>query len=91
MSLSTQQIEKAMFVGRAIAHDVIRDHMSREWTGLDPQDGDQLLAVGLTMPDWSEAYWSEAEQIARDADWSEVERIAREAYEAELASTDKEL
>ena len=74
MSLTTQQIEKAKFIGQAIAHDVIRENMSREWTGLDPQDGDQLLAVGLdsTMPEWSEA-----------------ERIAREAYEVELANGKK--
>jgi len=31
-------------IGRAIARDVIADGMPREWTGLDPQDADQIPA-----------------------------------------------
>ena len=29
-------------IGRAIARDVIAEDMPREWTGLDPQDADQI-------------------------------------------------
>lgn len=44
-------------VGRAIARDVLADGLPREWTGLDPQDGDQLAAAGLEpgTPAWGEA------------------------------------
>jgi hypothetical protein len=29
-------------IGRAMARDVLADHMPREWTGLDPQDADRI-------------------------------------------------
>jgi hypothetical protein len=29
-------------IGRAIARDALADGMPREWTGLDPQDADQI-------------------------------------------------
>ena len=42
----TKTIETAVTIGtrigRAIARDVIADNMPREWTGLDPQDVDQI-------------------------------------------------
>lgn len=30
------------FIGEAIAKDVVAEGMPREWTGLDPQDVDQI-------------------------------------------------
>ena len=49
-------------IGRAIARDVIADDMPREWTGLDPQDGDQLTAAGIAP---GTAAWDDAETAAR--------------------------
>lgn len=50
----------------AIAHDVMagRGEISKEWTGLEAQDGDQLLAAGIE-PDT--AGWEAAENAARTA------------------------
>ena len=31
-------------IGRAMARDVLAESMPREWTGLDPQDADQIPA-----------------------------------------------
>lgn len=57
-------------VGLAIYHDVIAEpDMSREWTGLSAEDGDQLTLAGL-LPDTPE--------------WDEAERMARETYEAAI-------
>lgn len=44
-------------IGRAIADTVRGERLPREWTGLDPQDGDQLLAAGFAAgtPEWDEA------------------------------------
>lgn len=44
-------------IGRAIARDVIREDMPREWTGIDPQDADQLTAAGIAIgsDEWDEA------------------------------------
>ena len=57
-------------IGRAIARDVLADDMPREWTGFDPQDGDQLTAAGI-QPD--------------DPRWAAAERAAHAAYVAYLA------
>jgi hypothetical protein len=55
--LTTAQANAAYLVGKAIAKDVLREDMPRQWTGLDPQDADQLTAVGLEprTPEWYEA------------------------------------
>jgi hypothetical protein len=45
-------------IGEAMARDVIADGMSQEWTGLDPQDADQIPA-GMDL--------DAVERIARDA------------------------
>lgn len=45
-------------IGAAIARDVLaEDDLPFEWTGLDAQDGDQLLAAGFVAgtPEWAEA------------------------------------
>jgi hypothetical protein len=45
-------------IGQAIARDVrVNPELPREWTGLDPQDGDQLLAAGFERgtPEWDAA------------------------------------
>jgi len=44
-------------VGRAMAADVLREDMPREWTGIDAQDGDQFTAAGIAVdtPEWEEA------------------------------------
>lgn len=58
-------------VGRAIARDVLSDaDLSREWTGLDPQDGDQFLAAGL---------------VAGTPEWDRAETAAESAYREALA------
>lgn len=51
-------------VGRAIARDVLADDMPREWTGIDPQDGDKITRAGV-RPGTPE--WAEAEEAARVA------------------------
>jgi hypothetical protein len=51
-------------VGRTMARDVVADGLPREWTGLDPQDGDRLTAAGIE-PGTPE--WNEAEEAARVA------------------------
>lgn len=71
--LSTIQIEKAKFVGRAIAHSVQQDGLDWAWTGIEAEDADQLSSVGLE---------------GGTAEWAEAERLAREAYDAELATKD---
>jgi hypothetical protein len=38
--MTTQEIGTR--IGKAIARDVIAEDMPREWTGLDPQDADQI-------------------------------------------------
>lgn len=68
--LSEQQRQAAEFVGRAIAHTVIQEHIAdRQWTGLDGDDGDRFAAVGL---------------VPHTDEWDEAERVARLAYEVEL-------
>ena len=79
-------------IGRAIARDVLAGVMSREWTGLDPQDGDQLTAAGIVpdSSDWDKACtaahetYIEALEIAwwewHDQDYS---RASAEMDEAE--------
>ena len=57
-------IEVGASIGDAIARDVIADGMSVEWTGLDPQDGDRLTAVGIE-PDTH--LWEVAEHAAQAA------------------------
>ena len=41
-------------IGFAIADTVLRENLPHEWTGLDPQDGDQLTSAGLEpkTPEW---------------------------------------
>ena len=43
-------------VGAAIARDVLAEDLPRAWTGLDSQDGDQLIAAGILpgTPEWDE-------------------------------------
>lgn len=57
MTQTTKAAEVGARVGRAIARDVLADGLPREWTGLDPQDGDQLTAAGIEpgTPEWDEA------------------------------------
>lgn len=59
---TTTKIEDARLIGarigKAIARDVIADpDMSSDWTGLDAQDGDQLLIAGFSLgtPEWAAA------------------------------------
>lgn len=68
--MTKRQKAAATMVGRAIAHDVLADAMPREWTGLDPQDGDQLRAVGI--------------EPGSDA-WLAAEEMAARAYREALA------
>jgi hypothetical protein len=44
-------------IGRAMANDAMADGMPTEWTGLDAQDGDELLALGIDAddPEWAAA------------------------------------
>ena len=62
----------AEHVGRAIARDVIAENLDRQWTGLDIQDGDHFLKIGLdnTMPEWDRA-----EEIARDSYFRALDSI----------------
>ena len=62
--MMTAAYEIGTRVGRAIAHDVLADSLSREWTGLDPVDCDQLVAAGIE-PDT--AAWTVAEATAKAA------------------------
>ena len=48
-------------IGKAIAKDVLAEGMPRQWTGLDPQDGDQLTAAGIEP---NTHLWAMAEAIA---------------------------
>lgn len=49
-------------VGQAIARDVIATpELPRQWTGLDPQDGDQLTTAGIEP---GTAAWAAAEAAA---------------------------
>lgn len=62
MSMS-KAIKIGKMIGRAIARDVMADHdmmadgMTRKWTGLSPEDGDQLTAEGILRgtPEWETA------------------------------------
>ena len=53
----TNATEIGARIGKAIARDVISERMDRAWTGLDAQDGDQLMAAGIEhgTPEWTEA------------------------------------
>lgn len=62
MGMAKQAIIIGLAIGRAIANDVLRDDLPRRWTGLDPQDGDQLTAVGIEA---GTAEWQLAEDIAK--------------------------
>lgn len=63
------QIRKtAIKVGRAIAYDVMCEDMPREWTGLDPQDGDQFSDYNMAPDEWDYA-----EKIARQAYGAAIE------------------
>ena len=48
-------------VGRSIAKDAIAGGMSREWTGLDDQDGDRITAAGI---EFESRAWDVAEEAA---------------------------
>jgi hypothetical protein len=73
--IMTTACEICRKVGKAIARDVIADGLPREWTGLDPQDGDQLQSAGI---------------MAGTPEWSEAEEAAREAYMLELRGSNLE-
>lgn len=51
-------------IGRAIARDVLASNMPQEWTGLDPQDADELTAAGIENDTME---WIEAEGAAKAA------------------------
>jgi hypothetical protein len=55
--LTKLQTEAAKNIGIAMAKDTLVNGYDRKWGGLEIQDGDQLMAVGLdnTMPEWAEA------------------------------------
>jgi hypothetical protein len=57
MKLTPPQIEAAKRVGIAMAKDTLANGYDRKWGGLEIQDGDMLMAVGLdnTMSEWAEA------------------------------------
>lgn len=40
--MTTQERRIGERIGQAIARDVLAEDMPREWTGLDPQDADQI-------------------------------------------------
>jgi hypothetical protein len=45
MNATTETAEQiGQRIGRAMARDVIAEGMPRDWTGLDPQDADQIPA-----------------------------------------------
>ena len=56
-------------IGLAIARDVIADDLPREWTGLDDQDGDRLLAAGIES---DTSQWDAAEEAAKTADLAAI-------------------
>ncbi len=41
-------------IGNAIARDVLADDLPQGWSGLTPEDGDQLTAAGIEVdtPAW---------------------------------------
>lgn len=49
MATTTQAEVVGVRVGAAIARDVLRNDMPREWAGIDPQDADQFAAAGLAF------------------------------------------
>ena len=51
-------------IGRAMARSVKAESMPSEWTGLDAQDGDQLLAAGYAA---GSPEWDAAEEAAESA------------------------
>lgn len=62
--MTTRAKEVGKRVGEAIARDVIAERMSREWSGLSGQDGDQFTAAGIE-PITDE--WDAAEAAAKVA------------------------
>ena len=72
--LTKKQKKAAEFVGRAIARSTREDHLSRKWTGLDPEDGDVLMRAGLRG---GTKEWREAEEVARAVYISEFGPIGR--------------
>ena len=49
-------------IGLAVAEDTIAEKMPRNWTGIDPQDGDILIQAGI-RPGTPE--WEDSERTAR--------------------------
>lgn len=60
-NLMTVALETGERIGAAIARDVLADELPTAWTGLDPQDGDQLTAAGVEP---GTAEWDAAESAA---------------------------
>ena len=54
-------------IGRAIARNVLAEDLPRAWTGLDPQDGDQLRAAGIkpNTNAWDQAVLAAHEEYDR--------------------------
>jgi hypothetical protein len=71
---TSRATEVGRAIGEAMARDAKAEDMPREWTGIDPQDGDRATAAGI-VPDTDE--------------WDEMERSAREAYEAASEGRDR--
>ena len=65
----TNATEIGTRIGKAIARDVIADDLPREWTGLDDQDGDQILAAGIEQD---------------SDDWDAAEVAAEAAYQSSI-------
>lgn len=55
-------------IGQAIARDVQRDNLPREWSGLDPQDADRIVAAGY-------AFGSQEYDAAEQAAEAEYQRL----------------
>src|SRR5262245_5700224 len=56
--------EIGAYIGKAIARDVKAEGMPRAWTGLDPQDADQLSTAGI---EFGTSAWVQAETAAEAA------------------------
>jgi hypothetical protein len=67
-SSTSRAVEVGTRVGAAIARDVIRENMPREWTGIDPQDADQITASGIE-------YGSPEYRAAEEAAETEYRRV----------------
>ena len=65
----TTQTRIGATIGKAMARDVLAEDMPREWTGLDPQDADELTAAGV---------------VPGTIQWVEAEGAARAAYDAAM-------